>query len=347
VDAPARQAGIKLRSPREINPKISQTVSDAVMAGLEMDYRKRPQSVEDFLSLLEAKKKPAVTVSTPEVALPGFEFGKKIREDFIISVYEVRKAGKSYHLITFKPPLDWKTKKLLLEIVGKLERIDHPNLVSLIDVYQQVDNVFLIYEEVSGMSLRERFKLLAPLNPSIAVDTAIAIGEALSALHKAGLAHGDLHPGNVVVTPGAHIKVLNAGILIPFQDYIKQGNLNFLMMRAPYAAPEIARGFPQSPQTDIYSLGVILFEALTGWLPFEGQDPMAIAVKQNKEPPLSPGKINPKIPRALEGVVLKALQKDLDKRYSTIKEVLTDLEEIKYALHYGYSLNWSPLDPKR
>ena len=274
----------------------------------------------------------------------GFELFQKLSEDSLTSSYEIKKEGKKYHLIAFKPPLEEKTKEALLEIGEKLKRITHPNLLTLIDIIQEDDRIFLIYEEVRGMSLRERFKLLAPFNPSVAVDTAIAIGEALSALHKAGLAHGDLHPGNVVVTPESHIKVLNAGIFIPFQEQIKRGDFASLMLRAPYTAPEIAGGSPPSPQTDIYSLGAILFEALTGSPPFEGPDPLAIVVKQNNEPAPSPRKLNPGIPRALEGVVLKALQKDLDKRYSTIDEMLGDLKEIREALRYGYSLNWSPMD---
>jgi serine/threonine-protein kinase len=274
----------------------------------------------------------------------GFELFQKLGEDSLISSYEVKKEGKKYHLIAFKPPLEEKTKEALLEIGERMKRITHPNLASLVDIHQEGDKVFLVYEEARGMSLKERFKFLAPFTPSVAVDAAIAIGEALSAIHKAGIAHGDLHPGNVLVTPEAHIKVLNAGIFIPFQDYIKKGDFASLMPRAPYAAPEIAGGSPPSPQTDIYSLGAILFEALTGSPPFEGPDPLAIVVKQNSEPPPSPRKLNPGIPRALEGVVLKALQKDLDKRYSTIEEILEDLKEIREALRYGYPLNWSPMD---
>ncbi|MBC7329188.1 PASTA domain-containing protein [bacterium] len=274
----------------------------------------------------------------------GFELFQKLSEDSLTSTYEIKKEGKKYYLIVFKPPLEEKTKEALLEIGEKLKRITQPNLLALIDIHQEDDKIFLIYEEARGMSLKERFKLLAPFNPSVAVDTAIAIGEALSALHKSGLAHGDLHPGNVVVTPEAHVKVLNAGIFIPFQEQIKKGDFASLMLRAPYTAPEIAGGSPPSPQTDIYSLGAILFEALTGSPPFEGPDPLAIVVKQNNEPAPSPKKLNPGIPRALEGVVLKALQKDLDKRYSTIDQMLGDLKEIREALRYGYSLNWSPMD---
>jgi serine/threonine-protein kinase len=274
----------------------------------------------------------------------GFGLFQKLSEDSLISSYEVIKEGKKFHLIAFKPSLDEKTKEALIEIGEKLKKITHPNLASLVDIYQEGDKVSLVYEEARGMSLKERLKLLAPFLPSLAVDNAIAIGEALSAIHKAGLAHGDLHPGNVLVTPEAHIKVLNAGIFIPFQDYIKRGDFASLMQRAPYTAPEIARGSPPSPQTDIYSLGAILFEALTSSPPFEGPDPLAIVVKQTSEPPPSPRRLNPGIPRALEGVVLKALQKDLDKRYSTIEEMLGDLKEIREALRYGYSLNWSPMD---
>ncbi|MGB9876547.1 MAG: PASTA domain-containing protein [bacterium] len=274
----------------------------------------------------------------------GYEPFIKLGEDSLITAYEVKKEGKRYLLIAFKPSLDEKTRAALLQIGEKIKKLTHPNLVSLVDIQLEEGRVYLTYEEIRGMTLKERFKLLAPFTPALAVDTAIAIGEALSALHKEGLVHGDLHPANVISTPEAHIKVLNAGVFVPLYDYIKKGDFATLMQRAPYTAPEIAAGAPPSAQSDIYSLGAILFEALTSSPPFEAPDPLAIVAKQNSEPPPSPRKLNPGVPRALEGVVLKALQKDLDKRYSSVEEMLEDLREIREALRYGYSLNWSPLD---
>jgi len=274
----------------------------------------------------------------------GFELLQKLSTSSLAICYRARKDGVNYHLLALQPPLEDKNKKIFLQIADKLKGLSHPNLASLIDYRIEGEKVFLVYEELKGMPLKERFKLLAPFPPSLAVEMAIGIGEALSALHKAGIVHGDLYPGNVLVTPEANIKVLNAGVFVPFYDFIKKGDFSLLMERASYTAPEIAAGSRHSPQSDIYSLGAILFEALTGSPPFEGPDPLAIVVKQNNEPAPSPRKLNPGIPRALEGVVLKALQKDGEKRYASIDEMLEDLKGIRNALRFGLPLSWSPMD---
>ncbi len=274
----------------------------------------------------------------------GFELLQKLSANSLVVSYLARKGGVNYHLLALQPPLGEENQKVFLQIADKLKGLTHPNLATLVDYHLEGEKVFLIYEELRGMSLKERFKRLAPFPPSVAVEMAIAIGEALSALHKEGLIHGDLHPGNVWVTPETHIKLLNAGVFVPFQTFIKKGDFSLLIERAPYTAPEIAGGSPPSPLTDIYSLGAILFEALTSSPPFEGPDPLAIVVKQNSEPAPSPRKLNPGIPRALEGVVLKALQKDQNRRYSSINEMLEDLKGIRNALRYGLPLSWSPMD---
>lgn len=274
----------------------------------------------------------------------GFELLQKLSVDSLAVCYKARRGSERYHLLAIQPPLDKEKERKFLQIADKLKGLSHPNLATLVDYRIEGEKVFLFYEELRGMSLKERFKFLAPFPLSLAVEMAIAIGEALSALHKAGIVHGDLHPENVMVTPEAHIKVVNAGVFIPFYEFIKKGEFSLLMKRAAYTAPEIAAGSPPSPQSDIYSLGALLFEALTGMPPFEGPDPLAIVVKQNTEPAPSPRKLNPGVPRALEGVVLKALQKDLEKRYTSIEAMLEDLKGIRNALRFGLSLSWSPMD---
>ncbi|MBC7327493.1 PASTA domain-containing protein [bacterium] len=274
----------------------------------------------------------------------GLELLEKLSSDTLSVCYKARKGGTRYHLVVIQPPLDEARKKSFIQIVDKLKGLEHPQLAKLVDYYLEENKAFLIYEELRGMPLKDRLKMRAPFPTALAVDMALAIGEALSALHKIGLVHGDLYPNNVIVTPEGNIKLINAGIFVPFYDYIKKGDFSLIMDRAPYTAPEIARGAVQTPQSDIFSLGAILFEALTGSPPFEGPDPLAIVAKQTSEPAPSPRKLNPGVPRALEGVVLKALQKDLDKRYASIDQMLDDLKAIRNALRFGLPLSWSPMD---
>lgn len=274
------------------------------------------------------------------------ETWEKIGEDEVWIHYKVKikKGGWATYYIP-KVSLDEEKKDELLQIALKLKGLSHEHIPSLLEYKVEGSQIYLLYEAIRGVTLRERIKQFAPFQPSIAVDIAISIGEAIHALHKNGVIHGDLYPENILITPEAQVKVINAGIFTPFFSLIRT-DFASLMKRAPYMAPEVAAGSLPSPKSDIYSLGAILYELLTSSPPFEGPDPLSISIKQTTEPAPSPRKLNPGIPRALEGVVLKALQKKPEDRYSSLEEMLEDLRTIREALRFGLTLSWSPMDEK-
>src|SRR5262249_43970301 len=148
-----------------------------------------------------------------------------------------------------------------------------------------------------GIDLKERIRRIAPFTLSVAVDFAIAIGEALSYAHSQGIAHGDLRPNNVIVSPEGHAKVTDFGVATAMRDS-RKGYAANREKSVHYDAPEISQGGRPSGATDIYSLGVILFEMLTGALPYPGETIGVVAERHISDPVPSARSLNPGVPRS-------------------------------------------------
>src|SRR5262249_46672895 len=147
-----------------------------------------------------------------------------------------------------------------------------------------------------------------PFTLSVAVDFAIAAGEALQHAHAAGIVHGDLRPQNIIISPEGAVKVTDIGIARAFAFSPRTSAANE-ERSAPYQPPEAAPGGEQTVSADLYALGVILFEMLTGGLPYAGDSPAAIAQRRRTDPVPSPRQLNPGVPKSIEGIVVKSLQK--------------------------------------
>jgi serine/threonine protein kinase len=231
----------------------------------------------------------------------------------------------------------------LRKAVPDVTNLTHPNIARVYEVSEEEGAPVLITEFVRGINLKERIRRIAPFTLSVAVDFAIAIGEALQHAHIEGLVHGDLRPQNVVVSPEGAVKVTDfgmAGVLAVSQ----QAAASNLGRAVHYQAPELAAGRPHAVSTDLYALGVILFEMLTGGLPYPGETPLIIAMKHQNEPVPSPRALNPGVPRSLEGIVMKALQKRPEERYRLAADMLNDLKSVRDALRFGKPLSWSPME---
>jgi serine/threonine-protein kinase len=201
--------------------------------------------------------------------------------------------------------------------------------------------LYLAEEYIRGIDLKERIRRVAPFSLTVAVDVALALAEALEFAHARGVVHGDIRPQNVLVGPEGQIKLTGFGTA---GAQALLADPSTLMRTVPYAAPEVAAGRTASTSGDIYALGVVLFEMLTGDPPFDGDGPIQVALKHAQEPVPSPRASNPGVPRALEGIVLKALHKRPDERYASPSVMLADLRQVRDALRHGKSLSWSPLD---
>ncbi len=207
--------------------------------------------------------------------------------------------------------------------------LNHPSIVAVYDWGEHDNTYFIVMEYVEGRSLADIIKAEGTLHPDraaeIAADTAAALGFA----HRNGTVHRDVKGGNILITPTGQVKVTDFGIARAFGGGDELTQTGSVMGTATYFSPEQAQGKPVDPRSDLYSLGVVLFEMLTGRPPFIGDSPVAIAYKHVQEMPPRPTSINPAIPKVLEVVIARLLAKNPDQRYPSAEEVRADLRRFR------------------
>jgi hypothetical protein len=223
--------------------------------------------------------------------------------------------------------------------------VTHANVARTYDVGvdEETGVVYLAEEFVRGIDLRERIRRAAPFQLSAATEMAIAVAEGLEVAHARGIAHGDVRPSNILIGPDGQIKLTNFGVAVA-QNKIIANDPALLLRVVGYTAPDAARSAAPTPSADLYALGVILFEMLTGEMPYPGDNAIQVALKHAQEPIPSPHQINTGIPPSLDGIVRKALGKTPEVRYPSAERMLRDLRTVRDALRYGKSLSWSPLE---
>src|SRR4051812_44309998 len=191
--------------------------------------------------------------------------------------------------------------------------LQHPNVVAVYDRGAWDDTYYIAMEYLEGRTLKKLVQDEAPLAPARAIDLTIQILRAARFAHKRGIIHRDLKPHNVIVDAEGRAKVTDFGIAkAGASDMTQTGSI---MGTAQYLSPEQAQGHAVSAQSDIYSVGIILYEMLTGRVPFEGESAVTIALKQVSEQPVPPSQLNPAVTPALEAAVMRALEKDPAQRY--------------------------------
>ncbi|MCX6359161.1 MAG: PASTA domain-containing protein [Armatimonadetes bacterium] len=222
----------------------------------------------------------------------------------------------------------------LLRSAAAAQSLAHPNIARVLDVVQGPGSVVVIEEHVRGIDLKERIRRIAPLQPALATDTALAVAEALHCAHAAGIAHGDVRPHHVVLGTDGACKIVGFGFaalaLLPAVEATALGD-----DAAPYRGPEYWTAGAITAASDIYALGVTLYEMLTGALPFPGDSRDAIGRRHLGEMAPSPRTRNAGVPRALETVVARAMAKRPEERYATMAEMAADLKLIRDALRFG------------
>lgn len=195
----------------------------------------------------------------------------------------------------------------------------HPNIVDVYDVGQDGDIHYIVMEYVEGSDLKALIRRDGPLPVERAVEVAEAVAHALEAAHRIGLVHRDVKPQNVIVEPGGLVKITDFGIAKSnFSTAMTETGVTY--GTADYISPEQARGQPATPRSDIYALGVTLYEMLTGRLPFTGDSSIAVAMQHVTADPPLPRMYNPRIPPRLEALMLRAMSKDPDERPANAQE---------------------------
>jgi beta-lactam-binding protein with PASTA domain len=277
------------------------------------------QAVNPRYEILEA---------TPGPDTPPYEFVKaRDRDEGRVVALQVLPAGIF--------GTDEALRRDFLNAVQTAQTLENPGILRVYDqgAADETGDFYIVREYLRGITLQERIRRIAPFTLAVSTDIALAVTEAIVAAHRAGIAHGDLRPGHVLLSPEGQIKTADFayGAIVAAQG--DEPN------RAAYLAPELSAkaGREEAPTFagDIYALGAMLYEMLTGVLPLAG----GIRV-------VSPRDVNPTVPAALDGLVQKCLQADPARRYRTAGTLLADLQSIHTALRTGKPLTWSPLTEK-
>lgn len=210
--------------------------------------------------------------------------------------------------------------------------ISDDNIVSIYDISTTIINNksvdYIVMEKIKGTTLREIIHEKSPLSNEMLLDYSMQIGKALQSAHIHGLVHRDIKPANILVNENNKIKVTDFGIARVASD-VTITYTSSILGTVHYISPEQAKGQPIDSRSDLYSLGVLMYEMATGKVPFDGESPVGIAVKHIQEDPQPISDINPNFDKNLEKVILKLLNKNPEDRYKTASNVLIDLNKIK------------------
>lgn len=203
--------------------------------------------------------------------------------------------------------------------------LNHPNIVSIYDWGQEHGTSFIVMEFVDGRTLRDIIRSEGAIAPAQVADLGAETAAALAFAHKNSLVHRDVKPGNVLITPAGQVKVADFGIARADGAAGGLTRTGAVMGTAVYFSPEQAQGQPCDGRSDVYSLGVVLYEMATGVAPFTGDSPVAVAYKQVREAPIPPSQRAPGIPPELERIILTCLAKDPLDRYQSADDLRADL----------------------
>lgn len=211
-----------------------------------------------------------------------------------------------------------------------IAKLSDPNIVNVLDVGHEEENNmdYFVMEYVDGKTLKDVIIFNGKLSYSTAINIAIQVAKALECAHKNNIIHRDVKPQNILVTENGDVKVTDFGIA-KSSTASTITNTTTIMGSAHYLSPEQAKGTFIDLRSDMYSLGIVLYEMVTGKLPFEGESPVTIALKHIQEEPISPKEVNSSIPESINQLINKAISKDPINRYQNSRELIVDLQKIK------------------
>jgi serine/threonine-protein kinase len=203
--------------------------------------------------------------------------------------------------------------------------LSHPNVVSIYDVGQEDDIHYIVMEYVEGNNLNEIIQERAPLQTEESVRIAVQICDALDHAHQNHIIHRDIKPHNILIGNNGRVKVTDFGIAraVTSSTITQTGSV---IGSVHYFSPEHAKGINTGEKSDLYSLGIVLYQMLTGKLPFLGESPISVALKHLQEPFDEPRVVNPHIPQSVENVILKSMRKNPSERYASAHDMLLDLD---------------------
>jgi serine/threonine-protein kinase len=223
--------------------------------------------------------------------------------------------------------------------------LSHPNIVKVYDVSYGDRLQYIVMEYVEGITLKEYIRQQGRLQPREVIHFTAQILRALQHAHDKGIVHRDVKPQNILLLANGAIKVTDFGIA-RFSTGLTKSVTESAIGSVHYISPEQARGDTTDDKADIYSAGIVLYEMLTGSLPFQSENSVSVAMMQIQNDPTPPRQINPEIPAGLEQMTLHAMRKNPKERYQSAAEMILDLEELRrnpsVTFDYGYSVDTAP-----
>src|ERR671919_52141 len=208
--------------------------------------------------------------------------------------------------------------------------LSHPNIVSVFDRGEAEGTYYIAMEHLKGRNLKELLGARGPAPVHISVDIARQVLAALGHAHENGIVHRDIKPHNVMIDDNRRVKVTDFGIARAGASQMTEAGS--IVGTAQYLSPEQARGAQVDQRSDLYSVGVVVYELLTGKVPFTGESPVEIAMKHLSDTPPPPSELNPDVPEELDMVVMRALAKDPARRYQSAEQMDADLERVARGL---------------
>ncbi|MFY9235511.1 MAG: PASTA domain-containing protein [Fimbriimonadaceae bacterium] len=276
-----------------------------------------------------------------------YELLELLRDGPLFALYSARDQVQVREVAVrvLKPPFSGEQPLVqkLREVVAKVASVQHSSIERLYEVDDHEGTPFIVGEFPKGAPLSERLQKLGTFSAAVAGSTAISICEGLDALHQAGVVHGDVGAHNVTLTVEGVARLQLPGVWEAYSASQTAGAM-VLGSMAPYLAPEVSAGAMPSPASDVYSLGVLIFELLVGRPPYIADTPVALAMKHGTAPTPSARFFNTTVPMVLDEIVKKAMSKDPLARYPTASAMLADLRILQDAVRFGKALTW-PLRP--
>ncbi|UCE41234.1 MAG: protein kinase [Candidatus Aminicenantes bacterium] len=296
------------------------------------------------MPLLSPDKIPLAKTLTLETPILELERGGLFAERYEIieelgkggmgRVYRVldTKINEEVALKLIKPEIaDSKTIERFGNELKMARKISHKNVCRMYHLSEESGTHYITMEYVPGETLKGMIRMTKQLSMGTAVSTAKQICEGLNEAHRLGVVHRDLKPQNIMIDKQGNARIMDFGIARSLES---EGTTRpgIIIGTPEYMSPEQTESREVDQRSDIYSLGIILFEMLTGRIPFEGETPISVAMKQKSEKPPDPAKFNPQIPEDLSHIILTCLEKDREKRYQSAEKLLADLNALEEDL---------------
>ncbi|MEL6151020.1 MAG: protein kinase [Chloroflexota bacterium] len=254
-----------------------------------------------------------------------YEVTGHLGEGSTATVYLARdtRLGREVALKILLPHVQDSARKRFFQEAQAAAQLNHPNIMALYDTDKDHGSHFLVVEYVDGEPLTNYVP--SPVDKVVELGTQIA--RALHYAHEHGVIHRDIKPANIQVNAAGQVKIMDLGLALPREA--KRVTAHGMVIGTPaYLSPEQAQGLDLDRRTDIYSLGIVLFEMVTGELPFNADDIGALLLQQVKQQPPKPSSMNPEVPVALENIIMRALEKKPDRRYQTAEAMAGALDAV-------------------